>query len=962
MSKKVIFKKVLICTKYLVLISLCILGIFFLIYETSAKESDNIVMAKDSYFRNINPKFLVDFNNNQSIRFETVSSYSNPFEGTEPNIWGKLRYTLGIRQEKKGIEISLIQVSYDTQMLEILDIEDIDLPQSFLESNFELISSGRKIGGSEDEVVSKDTIVAKNIYEGVDLEYQILKGKGLKEEIVLNQLPQYTTQCDSGECQLPVNRFLFKISLDDGLELKRSMDTNTQYPSGTIYVVDENNNYIAHFLSEFALDALGNKTSRVVGNISKSGTNEYIYEIILDPEWLLSADRVFPIRIDPSIVHSSEEIFNQGIFERVSMNDSLMISLDSHSSGEYISSVVDLESQSQLNGITWEGFSQSTGNGEKPFSSLGLILQDSFNELPSSKIKWGSGALQLDTLNITKDINIPISESNYKAIEFWFFPRNISNEEYIFKTELLNLLIQDGKYAVQDLNGTQYVTNIPAKYNTWEYIGILLDIQNSQVKIYVNDIEESKDIVYLNTQIPNIQFLKGNGYIDELRVYDRLVTKYEFLSNSQFTDIYLQYSTSDDSLSWSKWYSNTEYIPEIVKEEGNISFVSDIDMYSNFDILSFKYVSNSPKEMILGSNTFVNGLATKDEITLNELEGVVELTDPIKYLDVTFTPQQAQNACILSLGALEIHSLDTGGIQILTESEEDILTVDRYINNTENILSISLGETSTYIYLNGNILQHNVPNILNVQQYSKGSRCVKKDDLDFNGEIGVLRVSTTLQSNEDILGYSNISSRKYTLTPVFNASLQKDGEILGSDSLGFSILESNSLNMISNLNIGDTLVISEGSFKAQGEVLSLDQNTGFVILKSWNEGSTFPTLGYSTQATVLKWESAYILVSTYLDSNIPNLSTNMVTNLNENISDIYLFSTQASNNDILLDIKSSRYLKYKMIFVTSKEGTSSLLSSTTIEFENGGPSMDKVMRHGKWFNEGSKQSYWWVKN
>jgi len=51
-----------------------------------------------------------------------------------------------------------------------------------LNKSIELTKIGREFD-SESEV-SKDTVIAKNIYDGVDIQYQIIKGKGLKEEIV----------------------------------------------------------------------------------------------------------------------------------------------------------------------------------------------------------------------------------------------------------------------------------------------------------------------------------------------------------------------------------------------------------------------------------------------------------------------------------------------------------------------------------------------------------------------------------------------------------------------------------------------------------------------------------------------------------------------------------------------------------------------------------------------------------
>ncbi len=629
MKKENIFKKFLICTTYLVLAILCILGIFFLIYHSSSRENDSIVRAQDSstYLRSINPKFLVDFVNDEYIRFETVSSYSNPFEGKEPSIWEKIRYFLGIKQERKGIQISLIDVSYDTDLSNILEERDINISEFSLNRSFELISSGREIGEESDEAISKDTVISRNIYEGVDIEYQIIKGKGLKEEIVLNEIPKYTSDCSTGECTLPVNRFLFELELDEGLEIRKSMDGNTQYPSGVLYIADKEGNYFAHFLPEFAKDALGTKTSNVVSNISRTDSGRYIFEIILDPEWLLSEERVFPIRIDPSIVHDSKALFNEGIYDKVNLDEALMITLDEgYSSGAYTSSILDLGSNSKLNGISWDGYSQATGDGELSYSVLGLIFQEGFNDLTSLKSKWGSGALQLDTLTDTKTVNINSNESNYFTLELWSNSRYIQNEQYIFKSNLLNLKVKDMKYVLEDINGTEYITQIPVKYNSWEYLALELDLNGSMTTLYVNELSEEISVVYTALTLESITFTRNVGYIDALRVYDRLVPRNELLANSQYSNIYLQYTSSDDGMTWTDWYTTSKYLPVSVVGEKDISLTSTTENFSNFEILSFRYLTQDQQDITLGSSKFVNGIDEVDITRLDQEVGDISLT------------------------------------------------------------------------------------------------------------------------------------------------------------------------------------------------------------------------------------------------------------------------------------------------------------------------------------------------
>ena len=962
MKKENTFKKILVCTTYLVLAIVCILGVFFLIYKSSNRENDNIVRAQDSgtYLRSVNPKFLVDFVNDEYIRFETVSSYSNPFEGSKGNIWEKIQYMLGIRQQRKGIEISLIDVSYDQELRNILEERDINISEFNINRSFELISSGRVIGEESEEVVSKDTVISRNIYRGVDLEYQIIEGKGLKEEIVLREIPQYVTECRSGECTLPVNRFLFKLDLDEGLEIRRSIDGNEQYPSGALYIVDGEGNYYAHFLPEFAVDAVGNKTSNVVSNISVSDKGGYIFEVILDSEWLLSEERVFPIRIDPSIVHDSEISFNEGRYDRVSINEAVMLSLNpGYRSGTYTSGILDLGPNSRLNEISWDGYSQATGDGEVSYSVVGLIYQEDFNDLTSSKIKWGSGSLQLDTLTDTHTVSITPNETNYFTLELWSNSRYIQSEQYVFKSNLINLKIKDGKYVLVDSAQTEYPTQLPAKYNDWEYIAVLFDMQGSSISLYVNELEYVVDVIYTDTLLSTLTLTQNIGYIDSVRVYDRLVPRNELLGNSQYSNIYLQYSLSDDGLTWSDWYTKSKYLPEGVVGEGNISLTSETEDMSTFDILTFKYFTDTEQEITLGINNFVNGVDEEDITRLEEVEGVIELTEGIKYMDVLFTPDEVQNGCILALEGLEIYTLNSGEVGIYL-NDENLLTEDMYIPNTTNILSISLSPTNTDMYLNGNVLQSSTIHTLTPASYTIGDGCTKSLSTRFVGDIKDVRISTQEKSSTDILEYSNILNRTYILKPVFKAVLQSDTQIVDINDTTFSISEIDSSQLISNLYVGDSVVISQGEYKVEGIVTSLDTDTGLVSVESWKEGSTVPEFGFSTQASVIKWEEEYIFVNTFLESNTNTLSLGSDTV--SNIKDITLFSSIDSGDEVLFENINSQYLKYKFIYITSRQGISSSLSSVNIDFESGGPEMDQILRHGQWFNEGSKQSFWWINN
>ena len=955
-------KKTFQCIGYILLTVVCIVGIYILIVESSNKENDNIVQATDSstYFRNINPRFVIDFVNGEYIRFETVSSYSNPFEGKKQSIWEKIKYSLGIKQDRKGIEISLIDVSYDTQLLSILDKSSLDIPKDFeLNKSFELTSIGREFG-NEEEAVSKDTVISKNVYKGVDIEYQVIQGKGLKEEIVLNELPEYTQKCGEKECSMPVNRFLFKLKLDEGLTIKRSIDSNTQYPAGTYYIVDSIGNYYAHFLPEFAVDALGYKSSDIVSNISVSDNNEYLYEIVLDPEWLLSSERTFPIRIDPSIIHDGQETFDLGIYDRVILNSNLTLGIDSQTqkSGTYTSSILEFQESSILRDISWYGYGEATGSGELPFSELDLLFNEYFNESVSNKVKWGEGALELST-GESKKLNIFSSSANNISLEFWSYRRHLSDEQSIFLSDLGSLGIKESKYVFTDSLGTQYLSEIPVKYNDWQYISLIFNISSNQLTVYVDEYEyQIESVTYNKTTLDTLTF-EGQGYIDTVRVYERVLARNEIVSNSQYTDLHLQLMSSLDGNTWGEWDSKLKYFPLIIPSEESLEIQIEEESVNSYDVISFDFLLESEEQVRLGDSKFNTGVKEESTVILEQQQGVIEGVEEIKYLDLVFTPMLKQSSCVLALEGVEIYTLDTGKVDINIGGVSPTIE-DMYEVNMGNHLAISVSQGSGTIYLNGNAYEFTGALPIISESYSIGNGCSNPSEI-FDGEISSIRVSNTLIDQTEILKYSNIQDREYILRPVFRALLQSNQQISDINDTEFSISEMSfgATNYISNLNVGDGIVVKEGEYFVEGTVSFIQKDTGSVKVERWIDGGTLPEGGFTTEASVLKWQTEYIPLKDFLNQNILPTSVVMGYASKVDIKNVLLFSGIEAGDTSHLSQNEGAYVKYRVVFTSSKYAISPYISSIKIEYEQGGPSMEQIMRHGKWFDGGVKQPFWW---
>ena len=925
----------------------CVLCIYTFVILFSEKDNDNIVMADSNIsFRNENPSFSIDFINGQYIKFETISSYINPIDKNKPNIFERIKSKLNINQERRGIEISLKEVSYDSE-LEKISGENIDGKK--LNKSIKLEKIGREFGN--DSVASKDTVVSKNIYEGVDIQYQVIKGKGLKEEIVLNEIPQYKTECSEKNCMLPVNRFVFEIKLDKGLSIKKNVTATDKYPNGVIYILDEKGNYFAHFLPEYAIDSVGVKTSKVISNIVSNG-DKYIYEIVLDSQWLLDKDRVFPIKIDPSIVHDTQFVFEQGEFDRVRLNNLLNIDLKNVTSGEYISPSVEIGSNAIINNIEWQSFGQATKDGQTPFSKLDLLIEENFDNIQSSKNKWGAGALQLSE-GEEKRITVNSSQSGYISVQFWSYRRKISDSSKIFSSNLGDLIIEEDKYVFKDSNNTSYSSEVKVKYNKWEHIALVFGTTNSNVSLYIDGIEYSTDVSFNDQKnLSSIQ-LFGSGYFDALRVYERMLAKSEVLSDSQYTDIYLQYAVSRDNVSWSDWVSKSEYPVSSVFENGNTEISLNSIDFSKYNMMYFEFLAKDEGYISAGENKFSNGGVSEDINNLKNKEGVFDSIQAIKYIDFVFKSSSLQNSCLINIGDMSISMSDAGKVLMSYNQEVNELK-DLYILEADNYISVLFSDDNTKIYLNGNLSWSGNTYLLTADQYKIGYGCSNMQNT-FDGEIKNLRYSNSSQSEKDVLKYHTFEERKYLLKPVFRAKLQNNNQILGTQNTSFSITQQafGADNYIVSLNKGDTIVVSEGEYIASGVVDSVEHDTGLVNIKEWENNSTFPPQGFSETANVLKWQSEYIPLKIGEELNIQY----------SNILDIRKVKLlSAFDNEEAVNIEEgTKYLKYKLIFISKYPYISASISSININIEESGPQMEQIMRHGKWFNENGKQSYWWAK-
>jgi len=165
----------------------------------------------------------------------------------------------------------------------------------------------------------RTSVTYENILANTDLKYTTLPN-GLKEEIVLKAPLQSSEPC-KGECpkpNSPTNTFLFDFDLA-GTTPKRL----TNRPDGVIsfspIFYSDDNKYLFHFEKPFAVDAAGSRTDSVLLQIGEDRQipGKYYLKLTINEKWLNSPERLYPIILDPTIVHDTTTEFSAGTLNRV---------------------------------------------------------------------------------------------------------------------------------------------------------------------------------------------------------------------------------------------------------------------------------------------------------------------------------------------------------------------------------------------------------------------------------------------------------------------------------------------------------------------------------------------------------------------------------------------------------------------------------------------------------------------
>jgi hypothetical protein len=278
------------------------------------------------------------------------------------------------------------------------------------------------------------------------------------------------------------------------------------------------------------------------------------------------------------------------------------------------------------------------------------------------------------------------------------------------------------------------------------------------------------------------------------------------------------------------------------------------------------------------------------------------------------------------------------------------------------------------LYENGELAVENTTSVPSTLAYNgMNMRIGSRSDASsyWDGMIDEVRISSKALSNSEVQAEYNRGSYTHNITVDFKADLQLANLISNSGDTSFTISEQayGATNPIENLSTGDKIVVKETvsgtEYTAQGDVDTLSTSTGAVTVDAWDSGSTFPGSGFTTSSTVFKWQMEEIDISDFLtdgETDLDDLAFKKVSDVEGILWVDDLSKSTAAYNPDTTYLEGVQYVQYEAIFTKWDDNPylDLYLSEVNIDYSSG-PTMEQLMRHGKWFNSsGEQQPFWWV--
>lgn len=642
------------------IISLFLSFAIALLNNSCSNSSNSIVASKNgpNLLQSESRDFLVEFGKRENpsqpaLRFSAVpedfisDNFYNLADKEIP-IAKKFLEKLGIK-EKKGVEFLISEISIidagekirstfaDSLRRKLGDVDEEILKKEIDEifENSQTVSADTSLENDEE---GGQIVLNESIAEGIDLRYKIIDGRGVKEEIVLYKPAGIDSNCveDAGgdaekiaeNCGLPKNAFSFDLKLDPGVNLEKSIISINAEIDELWYLVDDYGRYIAHFEPLFAEDSAKNRTNDVSLKIENDRA-----VVILDLEWLTSPDRVYPIIIDPSIVHDTQADFQGGIENRLITTADPKVELRRKELPATIRTAGLWHLNETANGTCSPSgdacdSSLNANNGAR----TGTTIETTNQLLGSAARNFNGSSDYIDfgnpsSLDLTKNF----------TIEAWINPTSVSGTQGIVTKVLdadsnqYSLSVVNGVLVFDyELSGNNFSTSGGAiSAAQWQHVSASIS-NNLEIKLYINGKEVQSVTAPAETVKSATNVIMGrwggsissnyfNGLIDEIRISNTALTPVEIAEDathypygvyiSETLDLGADVLTVDD-LQWTEagvatgdgetLYSSTNLVGQWNFNESSGASVADASGEGNSGTLT-GFLNTTSQDAVAGS-------------------------------------------------------------------------------------------------------------------------------------------------------------------------------------------------------------------------------------------------------------------------------------------------------------------------------------------------------------------------
>ncbi len=281
------------------------------------------------------------------------------------------------------------------------------------------------------------------------------------------------------------------------------------------------------------------------------------------------------------------------------------------------------------------------------------------------------------------------------------------------------------------------------------------------------------------------------------------------------------------------------------------------------------------------------------------------------------------------------------------------LTANTALNTNQwyHLAMVYNPSTHLRIYINGNLDAENTTSIISSLNNSSAPLWigVNYDNLSstrfMNGIIDEVRVSNTNRSADEIRQAYQYGLRTHQINVDFKASLDSGNLITGSGDTSFTV-DATAYGLEGKgdaLYIYDKIIVKENyngtTYIAQGDVTAVNTSTGAVTVDAWDTGSTFPSGGYTANATVFKWQREYWDLGD-ISPNDRNATTKLglrILDANEGFT-MYIDDIRSNTNYLTDNLGATvtstpnRYIQYRAFLSTNNTVVTPELTSVTLDY------------------------------